>query len=259
MDRFWALQENKEKVLDSIPGIVNGLQELVNMDIIVSGRIYDDGEATPAVLIPAGRIPAALNFQAINSLKSSIEEADDRIFPHLLHDVQNGKEHFLVISNDTDTIARALYYFVILRTKGMKLLWIQYSSGENLKYIPIHKMYISLGEALCKVILIAYILTGDDALNKVGTKKAAMVSDPVKYLSDFAVTEELCHAQLWLAEEYLVKVWAGANRKVAARIFDALRLSDYTDSKEAKPLETLPPTSSSVKYTSNAPTMLSET
>ena len=49
-----------------------------------------------------------------------------------------------------------------------------------------------------------------------------MVSEPVKYLSDYAVTEELCPAQLWLAEEYLIKVWAGAYRKVAAHTFDSL-------------------------------------
>ena len=78
---FWAHQPNKEQLQDCIPAVVNGLEELINTEIVVSGRVYDgDGEQTPALLIPAGRNPLVPNFEPIPTLKSAIEEADDRIF-----------------------------------------------------------------------------------------------------------------------------------------------------------------------------------
>ena len=246
MNQFWAHQPNKEQLQDCIPAVVNGLQELINTDIVVSGRIYDDGEQTPALLIPAGRNPVVPNFEPIPTLKSAIEEADDRIFPHLMHEVLKGNENFLLVSNDTDTVARALYHIVYLKSKGLKLLWIQFGTGDNLRYLPIHEMHNSLRDDFSKAVLKAHILTEDDMLSKIGTKHAALVTDPVKYLSGFAEGEEICHAEMWLAEEYLVKVWAGARTKVISRSFDLLRLAEYTNSKEAKPLESLPPTSSSV-------------
>ena len=70
--------------------VVNGLQELINTEIVVSGWIYDDGEQTPALLIPADRNPLVPNFEPIPTLKSGIEEADDRIFPHIMHEVLKG-------------------------------------------------------------------------------------------------------------------------------------------------------------------------
>ena len=103
-------------------------------------------------------------------------------------------------------------------------------------------MHNSLGDDFLK----AQILSGDDMLCKIGTKHAALGTDPVKYLSGFAESEEICQAEMWLAEEYLVKVWAGARTKVIFHSFDLQRLAEYTNSKEAKPLESLPPTSSSV-------------
>ena len=158
----------------------------------------------------------------------------------------NGAQNFLMVSNDTDTVARFMYHFGTLKSKGIKSLWIQYGTGENLRYLPIHKIHNILGDSMCRSILKAHILTGDDSLSKIGTKHAALVSDPVKHLSVFGEADEICHAEMWLAEEYLVKVWAGARCKVTSKTFDSLRLTEYTSSKEAKSLDSLPPTSSSV-------------
>ena len=58
--------------------------------------------------------------------------------------------------------------------------------------------------------------------------------------------ENLCDAELWLIEEYLVKVWAGANTALSFRTFSKLRLHEYTSTKDAKPLDALAPTSSSI-------------
>ena len=90
------------------------------------------------------------------------------------------------------------------------------------------------------------MLTGDDALSKIGTKHAALTHDPIKYLSSFGESETLCDAELWLIVEYLVKVWAGANTALSFRTFSKLRLHEYTSTKDAKPLDALAPTSNSI-------------
>ena len=96
-------------------------------------------------------------------------------------------------------------------------------------------------------------------MSKIGTKLSALSTDPVKYLSGFAEGEDIRLAEMWLAEEYLVKVWAGARAKVTARSFDQLRLAEYTNSKEAKPLELLPQHLVRYALILNEHIMLSET
>ena len=68
----------------------------------------------------------------------------------------------------------------------------------------------------------------------------------MKYLSSFGEADNLCDADIWLTEEYLVKVWAGVKSNINCRTFSKLRLHEYTSTKNAKSLDTLPPTSSSI-------------
>ena len=45
-----------------------------------------------------------------------------------------------------------------------------------------------------------HILTGDDYTRKVGTKRAAMACNPVKYLTNFGETDTLLEQDIVLAE-----------------------------------------------------------
>ena len=99
---------------------------------------------------------------------------------------------------------------------------------------------------MCRVIMTAHVLNGDDCLSKIGTKHAALVCNPVMYLSGFAEADEVSCAEIWQAEEYLVKVWVGARSTTACRTFSQLRLEEYTSAKSSKSLDSLPPTSSVV-------------
>ena len=67
----------------------------------------------------------------------------------------------------------------------------------------------NLGAPLAKTVIKAHILTGDDCMSKVGTKHAAMASDPVQYLTNFGEADTLSDQDTALAEKYLVHVWAG--------------------------------------------------
>ena len=59
---------------------------------------------------------------------------------------------------------------------------------------------------LSRVILKAHILTGDDAISKIGTKHASLSCDPHIYLSDFAEAHTLSEEVAQKAEGYLVCV-----------------------------------------------------
>ena len=56
-----------------------------------------------------------------------------------------------------------------------------------------------------------------------------MTSDPVQYLTNFGETNVLSE-QIYQAEKYLVRVWAGTWSKTATETFDRLRLENYTGS-----------------------------
>ena len=48
-------------------------------------------------------------------------------------------------------------------------------------------------------------------MSKVGTKQAAMASDPVQYLINFGESCTLLEKDSALAYKYLVRVWAGVS------------------------------------------------
>ena len=246
MNRFWAHYPNKVQLENCVTTQV-AENYLLNIDVVVSGRVYDD-DMTPAQFFKAGRDPKLPYSQPIDILKSGIDEADDRVIPHCAYEVNRGAQRILVISNDTDTVVCLLYHMNFFKQNGLIELWCQYGRGENKRYLPIHKMFDSLGYAMCKAVLKAHVLTGNDCLSKIGTKHAALNCDPVKFLSSFGESENLCDAEICLAEEYLVNVWTGVRVKVTTCNFNGLRLSEYTSAKNAKPIESLPPTSSVISY-----------
>ena len=65
----------------------------------------------------------------IEELTSGHEEADERIVPHAHYAVSNGCQRLIVVSNDTDVVARLLRYVHPLRCKGLQECWVEYSTG----------------------------------------------------------------------------------------------------------------------------------
>ena len=66
--------------------------------------------------------------------------------------------------------------------------------------LPLHQAVSNLGAPLAKTVIKAHILTGDDCMSKVGTKHAAMASDPVQYLTNFGEVNTLSDQDTALAE-----------------------------------------------------------
>lgn len=244
LDKFWPNSQNKVQYQNLVGPLVQN-KELFDLDVLVSGYTTDD-ETCPAILYKSGRSAINSNYDEVPSLESVIEEADDRLLHHTVFEVKRGAKCILVLSNDADTVVKLLYGVSKWKQKGLEELYCLYGTGENRRYLPLHKMQFALGDAMSHVIVKAQVLSGDDYLSKIGTKHAAIMSEPVKYLSGFADSEELSHAEAWLAEEFLVKVWAGARSETTCRTFSQLRLEEYTSTKNAKSLDALPPTSSTI-------------
>ena len=85
----------------------------------------------------------------------------------------------IIVSNATDTFALLIHYTSYHQTLGLQEMWQQYGTGEKRRMLPLHTAVSQLGASLTKTVIKAHILTGDDCMSKVGTKHAAMASDPV--------------------------------------------------------------------------------
>ena len=118
-----------------------------------------------------------------------------------------------MVSNDTDTIVLLLRYIGLFVENGLKQLWIHYGTGEKRRMIPLHLLSRKLGNDFCRVLNKEHVLTGDDTVSKIGTKHAALVSNPTRFLSNFGESPALSDSDLQQAEHYLVLVWLvqGAN------------------------------------------------
>ncbi|KAH3723702.1 hypothetical protein DPMN_049496 [Dreissena polymorpha] len=87
------------------------------------------------------------------------------------------------MSNDTDSFALLLHFTPYFQKLCMKETWQQYGTGENRRMLPLHQAISLLGTPLAKTMIKAHILTGDDCMSKVGTKNAAVTSDPVQFFN----------------------------------------------------------------------------
>ena len=72
----------------------------------------------------------------------SHEEADTRIF---VHAAQEGSKHMLVKASDTDILVIAISVMPTLQAIGLPQLWIAFGQGGNMRWIPAHELYRSIG------------------------------------------------------------------------------------------------------------------
>jgi hypothetical protein len=244
-DKFWPSPSNKTK-LQLLTRLIAREQQS-EFPIILSGCVVDD-EVLPAEFICSEvRSQPFSQPVYIDALTCCVEEADDRLLLHCAWEVARGCERLIVISNDTDTVVRLLRFITEWLEHGLRELWVQFGSGERKRHLPLHILAAKLGQDMCKVLVKVHVLTGDDALSRIGTKHAAFTCEPRKYLHSFAESDELSDDSIKIAEEYLVRVWIGAGRKTSCKTFDRARLESHIESVTPKTLAQLPPTSSVIR------------
>ena len=123
-------------------------------------------------------------------------------------------------------------------------VWQLYSTGNTRRFLPIHQRLPALGAAKCKSLIKAHILSGDDFVSKVGTKKAAVHFDPEEYFSRFGEEGLVSEQDVSHTEEYLVKLWSGVRWNTRCKTSNKLRLEKYLTGTGT---DTLPPTSSVIR------------
>ena len=87
------------------------------------------------------------------------EEADTRVFLHALDMSNNGLQNVMIKTVDTDVVVLAVSMYAEL---NLKELWIEFCSGQNQVYYPIHILYNSLGPSKSRGLLFFHSLTGTD-------------------------------------------------------------------------------------------------
>ena len=71
------------------------------------------------------------------------------------------------------------------KESGLQELWIQYGMGDRRRMLPLHLIHETLRDAMCRILVKAHVITGDDALGKIGTKHSALVAKPQNFLCNF--------------------------------------------------------------------------
>lgn len=177
---------------------------------------------------------------AVPELDLSIEEADVRIIPHVLHAVCSGATRVVVLSNDTDVMVLGLNYWDLLKSHGLREMWIRAGVGNTTRFIPFHILAERLGTETCKVLVALHHLTGCDSTSKFGTKAAGLKANPDHYLQNFGKHPN--EIDFLLTEEFLVNVYKSGT---PCKTLDELRYYLFHHSKNT--ILDLLPSSHSIK------------
>ena len=92
----------------------------------------------------------------------SHEEADTRMFLHLKDFSATGLCKGSLKTVDTDVVVIAISLFHKL---DLEELWIEFGTGVNLEWLPIHEYAENLGESICQAMSVWFAFTGCDTVS----------------------------------------------------------------------------------------------
>jgi len=175
----------------------------------------------------------------------SHEEPDTRIFVHARQAVEEGCKHILIKANATDILLIAVSVLSTLQEIGLQKLWVAFGQGRNLRWIPIHELFLSIGLQKSKDVLSFQAFTGCDVVSAChgkGKKTAwqtwdvcTEVSDVFSKLSQYPPT--IHDSDMKTLENFVVMMY---DRSSTADGADDARLDMF--SRKQRPYEAIPPT-----------------
>ena len=221
MEKFWACDRNKE-----------------NLQLISRSFFIENASENSKCLTLRGDSDTCNGMQCIQykdgitsnkgNLDKPIEEADLRIIPHIEDSIQSKNTRIVLLSNYTDVLVLVLYFMQYFTSIGLKELWIQFETGQNKRFITVHKLSYILGPHTCLNLFKAHILTGSDTTGKIGMKAAAIKCGQIDYLNNFGL-EYSIKSQFENAQKCLVAV---LQKNSKSKNFDELRYEQYIDRRE---------------------------
>ena len=78
-----------------------------------------------------------------------------------------GYNRITIITCDTDVVVIALYAFWFL---NIVELWVEFSSGKDKRWIPLHLYDKALGEELCTALPFWFAFTGCDRVSQFASR-----------------------------------------------------------------------------------------
>ena len=154
--QFLCLNDNKTELF-----------KLLNSELVASATL----EKT--LVVSNGDTAICSPAQDISNLAPcNHEEADSRIMVHVADAIKQGFQKILVRTVDTDIVVLAV---AVLPQLGRAELWIDFGTGNNLRYIPAHEICASLGPQKSLTLPVFHAFTACDTVShfaKVGEKSA---------------------------------------------------------------------------------------
>lgn len=90
------------------------------------------------------------------------EEADTRMFLHVMDAAEKGYRRLMLRTVDTDVVVLAVSTVVLLENTQ---LWIAFGTGKHLRYIPAHQIATSLGAEKARALPMFHAFTGCDTVS----------------------------------------------------------------------------------------------
>jgi len=90
------------------------------------------------------------------------EEADTWLLLHVLSGSSCGYKKISIVTVDTDVVVISLYHFFSM---DLEELWIEFGTGRNKRYFPIHQLANSLSEEVCRALPFWSTFTGCDTVS----------------------------------------------------------------------------------------------
>ena len=104
-DRFWSSSSNKEKVQDLCRSSFTRLAIEAGIQLVLSRYVSCDDK-----IIHWNRISSDKESAIVPKLNSKIEEADQRLIPHIHYSISQCTKRSAAISKDTDVFALLIHY-----------------------------------------------------------------------------------------------------------------------------------------------------
>ena len=204
----------------------------------------------PDKIIVTTRKQNLLSFSPINSSNlepCNHEEADSRIFVHVLDAIKQGHSKIMIRTVDTDVVIlaiTAISFFAECYNNASLELWIAFGVGKSFRYIAAHHLAARL-EQRGSVLPIFHALTGCDTVSFFqgkGKKTAWEVWCSFSPLTDALVQLSKCpkvisESSLKVIERFVVLLY---DRTSSLNSVNDARLHLFT--KKGRSLEGLPPT-----------------
>ena len=179
----------------------------------------------------------------------SHEEADTRIFVHARHAAHEGSKSLLVKASDTDILVIAISVMPTLQAIGMQQLWSAFGQSRNMRWIPAHELYRSIGPEKGSGITFVHAFTGChvvSALRGKGKKCAWQTwemcpeaSDVFARLSQYQPTVN--YNEMDILEKFVVIMY---DRSSTATGVNNARLDMFA--RKQRPYQAIPPTRSAL-------------